>query len=172
LFIIGDTRNPESGIRKLPRSEAAPNLLVLIAAPMLEPKKLKHRKHHRRRGAFKGRAYRGSRLAYGFIGLKAQTNGELTARQIEAARRAMTHSVQRGGKIWIRIFPHTLVTEKAAEVPMGSGKGAPEYFGAVVKAGMILFEMDGISEPVAREALRLAGHKVPVKTRIVTKLIR
>ncbi|MDP7247591.1 MAG: 50S ribosomal protein L16 [Candidatus Peribacteraceae bacterium] len=139
---------------------------------MLEPKKLKHRKHHRRRGAFSGKAYRGHKLAYGFIGLKAQSNGEVTARQIEAARRAMTHSVQRGGKIWVRIFPHTPVTKKAAEVPMGSGKGAPEYFGTVVKSGAILFEMDGISESAAREALRLAGHKMPIKTRVVTKIAR
>jgi len=136
---------------------------------MLEPKKSKHRKHHRRRGAFKGTAQRGHQLAFGSVGLKAQSNGEITARQIEAARRAMTHSVQRGGKIWIRVFPHTPVTKKAAEVPMGSGKGAPEYYALVVKAGMILFEMDGLGEAQAREALRLAGYKLPIKTKIVTR---
>ena len=136
---------------------------------MLVPKKVKYRKQHRRRGAFKGKATRGHKLAFGSIGLKAQSNGELTARQIEAARRAMTRSVQRGGKIWIRIFPHTPVTNKAAEVPMGSGKGAIEYYGCVVKEGTVLFEMDGIEEEAAREALRLASHKLPVKTKIVTK---
>ncbi|MCA9370851.1 MAG: 50S ribosomal protein L16, partial [Candidatus Peregrinibacteria bacterium] len=96
--------------------------------------------------------------------------GEITARQIEAARRAMTRSVARGGKIWIRIFPHNPVTKKAAEVPMGSGKGAPEYWGAVLKAGTMIFEMDGLPEADAREALRLAGHKLPLKTKVVTKI--
>ncbi|MBU2213145.1 50S ribosomal protein L16 [Patescibacteria group bacterium] len=139
---------------------------------MLEPKKSKHRKHHRRRGAFSGTAQRGHMLAFGSVGLKVISNGEVTARQIEAARRAMTHSVQRGGKIWVRVFPHTPVTRKAAEVPMGSGKGAPEYFAAAVKAGTILFEMDGIAESSAREALRLAGHKIPMKTKIVTRVTR
>lgn len=137
---------------------------------MLEPKKLKHRKQHRRRGSFKGKAYRGSSLAFGSIGLKAVVTGEITARQIEAARRAMTRSVQRGGKIWIRVFPDTPVTQKAAEVPMGSGKGAPEYFAMVVKQGTVLFEMDGLDEETAREALRLASHKLPMKTKIVTRL--
>lgn len=137
---------------------------------MLEPKKVKHRKHHRRRGMFSGKAQRGTSLAYGSVGLKAMSNGELTARQIEAARRAMTHSVQRGGKIWIRIFPDTAVTQKAAEVPMGSGKGNPEYWARIVKAGTILFEMDGLPEKAAREALRLASHKLPLKTRIVTRI--
>lgn len=137
---------------------------------MLEPKKLKHRKHHRRRGAFKaGKAQRGAQLAFGSIGLKAKTGGELTARQIEAARRAMTRSVSRGGKIWIRIFPHTPVTKKAAEVPMGSGKGNPEYYGAVIRPGTVLFEMDGLTEEAAREALRLASYKLPMKTKIVLR---
>ena len=139
---------------------------------MLEPKKVKHRKHQRRRGAFKGKAYRGSTLANGFIGLKAVTTSEITARQIEAARRAMTRSVQRGGKIWIRIFPDTPVSKKAAEVPMGSGKGNLEYWGVIVKKGAILFEMDGISEEVAREALRLASHRLPMKCKIVTRISR
>ncbi len=137
---------------------------------MLEPKKVKHRKQHRRRGSFKGKAYRGSRLAFGSIGLKVMSTGEITARQIEAARRAMTRSVQRGGKMWIRIFPDTPVTKKAAEVPMGSGKGAPEYWGIVVKQGAILFEMDGLPEEAAREALRLASHKLPMKCKVVTRI--
>lgn len=137
---------------------------------MLEPKKVKYRKRHRRRGAFKGKAQRGHTLAFGSIGLKAQTTGELTARQIEAARRAMTRSVQRGGKIWIRIFPDTPVTQKAAEVPMGSGKGNPEYWATVVKQGAILFEMDGLDEEAARRALNLAGYKLPIKTKVVTRI--
>ena len=137
---------------------------------MLEPKKQKYRKHHRRRDAHKGKAQRGATLAYGSIGLKAADGGEITARQIEAARRAMTRSVQRGGKIWIRIFPDRPVSKKAAEVPMGSGKGAPEYFAVDVKKGTILFEMDGLSDEVAREALRLASHKLPIKTKVVTRI--
>jgi len=137
---------------------------------MLEPKKPKYRKHHRRRGMFSGKAQRGATLAFGSVGLKAITNGEITARQIEAARRAMTHSVQRGGKIWIRVFPDSSVTKKAAEVPMGSGKGTPEYWGRIIKAGTMIFEMDGLSEEAAREALRLAGHKLPFKTKVVTRI--
>lgn len=137
---------------------------------MLEPKKLKYRKHHRRRDAHKGKAQRGTTLANGSIGLKAITGGEVTARQIEAARRAMTRSVQRGGKIWIRIFPDRPVTNKAAEVPMGSGKGSIEYYATDVKRGTILFEMDGLAEAAAREALRLASHKLPIKTKVVTRI--
>lgn len=137
---------------------------------MLEPKKIKYRRHQRRRGAFKGMAQRGHTLAFGSVGLKAVTTGELTARQIEAARRAMTRSVARGGKIWIRIFPDTPVTKKAAEVPMGSGKGAPEYFARVVKKGTVLFEMEGISEQDAKRALELAGYKLPIKTKVVTRI--
>jgi len=137
---------------------------------MLEPKKLKHRKQHRNRGAFSGKAGRGTVLAFGTVGLKAQTGGELTARQIEAARRALTHSVQRGGKIWIRVFPQTPVTRKAAEVPMGSGKGSIEYYATIVKPGTIIFEMGGLSEAAAREALRLASYKLPVRTKIITAI--
>lgn len=137
---------------------------------MLEPKKVKRRRQHRRRGSFAGKAYRGSTLAFGSVGLKAMATGEITARQIEAARRAMTRSVQRGGKIWIRIFPDTPVTKKAAEVPMGSGKGAPEYWATVVKQGAVLFEMDGLSQEAAREALRLAAHKLPMKCKVVTRI--
>src|SRR3989338_4490314 len=106
---------------------------------MLEPKKLKYRKQHRNRGAFYGKATKGTLLAFGTIGLKAQTAGELNARQIEAARRAMAHELQRAGKMWIRVFPHTPVTRKAAEVPMGSGKGSVEYYAIVVKPGTMLF---------------------------------
>lgn len=137
---------------------------------MLEPKKLKHRKQHRNRGSIRGRATRGATLAFGFIGLKVTESGEITARQIEAARKAMTHSVQRGGKIWIRVFPHTPVTRKAAEVPMGAGKGSLEYFAQTLNAGAIIFEMDGLSEEKAREALRLASHKLPLKTKVVVSL--
>lgn len=134
---------------------------------MLEPKKLKYRKPHRNRGAFTGKATRGANLAFGFIGLKCTHGGEVTARQIEAARKAMAHSVERKGKFWIRPFPHTPVTRKAAEVPMGAGKGSLEYFSVVLKRGAIIFEMDGLTEAEAREALRLAGHKLPLPTKIV-----
>lgn len=137
---------------------------------MLEPKKLKFRKHHRRRGAWKGKATRGAELAFGSIGLKARTAGELTARQIEAARRVIAHSAERGGKIWIRVFPHTPVSKKAAEVPMGAGKGSLEYYATVVKPGTMLFELDGLSDTVARRALTLAGHKLPMRTKIVTRI--
>jgi large subunit ribosomal protein L16 len=137
---------------------------------MLEPKKLKYRKQHRNRGAFYGKATRGTELAFGAFGLKTQTAGELTARQIEAARRAMTHRVQRGGKIWIRVFPHTPVTKKAAEVPMGAGKGSVEYYSCILKPGVILFEIDGLPADAAKEALTLAGHKLPMKTKIVSRI--
>ena len=137
---------------------------------MLEPKKLKYRKQQRARGRYKGKATRGHRLAFGSGGLKAVTTGELTARQIEAARRAMTRAVARGGQIWIRIFPDIPVSRKAAEVPMGSGKGAPDHFAVVVHQGTMLFEMDGLPEEAAREALHLAGYKLPIKTRVVTRI--
>ncbi len=139
---------------------------------MLEPKKLKHRKQHRNRGSWKGKATRGTQLAFGSVGLKTTVTGEITARQIEAARRAMTHAVARGGKIWVRVFPHTPVTKKAAEVPMGSGKGSIEYYSAVLKAGTILFEMGGLAEEAAREALKLAAYKLPMKTKVVTRIIQ
>lgn len=137
---------------------------------MLEPAKLRRRKVHRERGALRGKATRGARLAFGSIGLKVVESGELTARQIEAARKAMTHAVQRGGKIWIRVFPQTPVTRKAAEVPMGAGKGSLEYFAQTVNRGTVVFEMDGLPEAKAREALRLAGFKLPLKTKIITSL--
>ena len=137
---------------------------------MLEPKKLKYRKQHRNRGSFYGKASRGTQLAFGSYGLKTQTAGELTARQIEAARRAIAHFAQRTGKIWIRVFPHTPVTKKAAEVPMGAGKGSVEYYACVLKPGAIIFEVDGLSEASAREALTLAGHKLPMKTKVVSRI--
>ena len=136
---------------------------------MLQPAKSKYRKSHRRRGAFKGKATSGATLAFGSIGLKATTGGELTARQIEAARRVMARSMQRGGKIWIRIFPDKPVTAKGTNAPMGSGKGAVDHYVAVVKPGMILFEMDGVPEDKAKEAMRLAAHKLPVKTSFIIK---
>lgn len=138
---------------------------------MLEPKKLKYRKPHRNRGARRGKATRGATLAFGSIGLKVTESGELTARQLEAARKAMAHSVQRGGKIWIRVFPHTAVTKKAAEVPMGAGKGSLEYFAQTINRGTVVFEMDGLPEEKAREALRLASHKLPLKTKIIVSLL-
>lgn len=134
---------------------------------MQEPKKLIWRKPHRMRGRFHGKAQKGATLAHGTVGLKCIEGGEITARQIEAARKAMAHSVQRSGKMWIRIFPHTAVTRKAAEVPMGAGKGSLEYFSTVLKRGVMIFEMGGLSEAAAREALRLAAHKLPLKTKIV-----
>lgn len=136
---------------------------------MLEPKKIRRRKQHRLRSACRGKAQRGAQLSFGPFGLKAVSGGEVTARQLEAARKAITHKIQRGGKIWIRVFPHTPVTRKAAEVPMGQGKGAPEYYCANIQRGMILFEMDGVAEGIAREALRLAGHKLPLQTKIVVR---
>ncbi|OGJ58258.1 50S ribosomal protein L16 [Candidatus Peribacteria bacterium RIFCSPLOWO2_12_FULL_55_15] len=136
---------------------------------MLEPKKIRRRKQHRLRSACRGKAQRGAQLSFGTFGLKAVSGGEVTARQIEAARKAITHKIQRGGKIWIRIFPHTPVTRKAAEVPMGQGKGTPEYYCANIQRGTVLFEMDGVVEGTAREALRLAGHKLPLQTKIVVR---
>jgi large subunit ribosomal protein L16 len=136
---------------------------------MLMPKKVKHRKWHKGRKRGKGVATRGAVLSFGGYGLKSLEHGWITARQIEAARRAMTHYIKRGGKIWIRIFPDKPVTKKGAEVPMGGGKGAPEYFVAVIKPGTVLFEMEGVDEEKAQEAMRLAGHKLPVKTKFLIK---
>lgn len=134
---------------------------------MLLPKKTAHRKV--RKGKNKGVATRCQYVAFGDYGLQSQENERITSRQIEAARQAITHHVQRGAKIWIRIFPHTPVTRKPLDVKMGSGKGNPEFFVAKVKAGTVMFEIMGVDEDVAREALRLAGHKLPVKTKIITK---
>ncbi len=130
---------------------------------MLQPKKVKHRKVMK--GRMRGKAYRGSRVDFGEYGLQALKEGRITARQIEAARIAMTRHVKRGGKIWIRIFPDKPITKKPAETRMGKGKGNPEEWVAVVKPGRILYEMEGVPEPVAREAFRLAAHKLPIPTR-------
>jgi large subunit ribosomal protein L16 len=134
---------------------------------MLIPKKVKHRKHHRGRSS--GKAMSGNTVAFGSYGLKALENSWVTSRQIEAARRAMTRYIQRGGKIWIRIFPDKSVTSHGNESPMGSGKGAVDHFVAVVQKGRVMFEMDGVTLEQASEAMRLASHKLPVKTRFVTR---
>ena len=134
---------------------------------MLMPKRVLHRKQMR--GRMKGKAQRGNFLAYGEYGLVATQPGWITSNQIEAARIAMTRYIKRGGQVWIKIFPDKPVTAKPAETRMGSGKGAPEYWVAVVKPGRVLFEMGGIDEATAKEALRLAGHKLPIKTKIISK---
>ena len=130
---------------------------------MLMPKRVKYRRQHR--GRMKGNANRGNQLAYGEYGLQALEACWMTANQIEAARRAMTRYIKRGGNIWIKVFPDKPVSKKPAEVRMGSGKGAPEYWVAVIKPGRVLFEMSGVSEEVAREAMRLAAQKLPIKTK-------
>lgn len=135
---------------------------------MLMPKKVKHRKWQK--GSNKRIEVRGSRLSFGMFGLKALEGKWLTARQIEASRRAMTRFIQRGGKVWIRIFPDKPVTTKGAETPMGKGKGAVDHFVVSVAPGKILFEMDGVKEKVAREALRLAANKLPIKTKFIMEL--
>lgn len=134
---------------------------------MLSPKRVKFRKVQK--GRTRGLAYRGGEVSFGDFGLQATTNGWLTARQIEAARIALTRHVKRGGKIWIRIFPDKPVTKKPAETRMGTGKGAPEYWVAVVRPGLVLYELEGVPEDVAREALRLAGHKLPISTRVLKR---
>ena len=134
---------------------------------MLMPKRVKRRKVMR--GRMKGKAQRGNFLAYGDFGLVATVPGWVTSNQIEAARIAMTRFIKRGGKVWIKIFPDKPVTAKPAETRMGSGKGSPEYWVAVVKPGRVLFEMNGVSEEIAREALRLASHKLPIKTKFIKK---
>lgn len=132
------------------------------------PKRVKHRRVHR--GRMKGKAYSGNTVTYGEYGLQALEPTWMTANQIEAARRAMTRYIKRGGNIWIKVFPDKPVSKKPAEVRMGSGKGAPEYWVAVVKPGRMLFEMSGVSEEVAREAMRLAAQKLPIKTKFVKRL--
>ncbi|HZR45215.1 MAG TPA: 50S ribosomal protein L16 [Candidatus Manganitrophaceae bacterium] len=134
---------------------------------MLAPKKVKYRK--RMKGNMNGKAYRGSDLSFGEFGLKAMEPGWVTARQIEAARIAMTRFVKRGGKIWIRIFPDKPITKKPAETRMGKGKGAPEYWVAVVKPGRIIYEMDGVTPEIAKEAFRLAAYKLPIATQFVSR---
>ena len=134
---------------------------------MLMPKRVKHRRVHR--GRMKGKAYSGNTITYGEYGLQALEPTWMTANQIESARRAMTRYIKRGGNVWIKVFPDKPVTKKPAEVRMGSGKGAPEYWVAVVKPGRVLFEMGGVSEEIAREALRLAAMKLPIKTKFVVR---
>ena len=134
---------------------------------MLMPKRTKHRKVHRgrRSGVSKG----GTSVTFGEYGLQALESGWITSRQIEASRIAITRTVKRGGKVWINIFPHKPVTQKPAETRMGSGKGNPEFWVAVVKPGRVMFELAGVPEELAREAMRKAGHKLPIKTRFVTR---
>ncbi len=134
---------------------------------MLMPKRVKRRRVHR--GRMKGTAMRGNTISYGDYGLQALDPGWMTANQIEAARRAMTRYIKRGGNVWIKVFPDKPVTKKPAEVRMGSGKGAPEYWVAVVKPGRVLFEMAGVPMEVAKEAMRLAAAKLPVRTKFVAK---
>jgi large subunit ribosomal protein L16 len=134
---------------------------------MLQPKKVKHRKQQK--GRMRGKAYRGSKLSFGDFGLQAVEGCRMTARQIEAARVAMTRHVKRGGKVWIRVFPDKPVTKKPAETRMGKGKGNPELWVAVVKPGRMLYEMEGVPISIAREAMRLASHKLPFKTRFVQR---
>ena len=134
---------------------------------MLLPKRVKYRRVHR--GRLKGKALKGNTVTYGDFGLQATEPSWITSNQIEAARIAMTRYTKRGGKVWIKIFPDKPITEKPAETRMGSGKGSPEYWVAVVKPGRVMFEIAGVSEEVAREALRLASHKLPIKTKIVSR---
>jgi large subunit ribosomal protein L16 len=134
---------------------------------MLSPKKVKYRKQQK--GRMRGLAYRGAGLTFGEFGLQAMECGRMTAQQIEAARVAMTRHVKRGGKVWIRIFPDKPFTKKPAETRMGKGKGSPEGWVAVVRPGRILYEMEGVSSELAREALRLAAHKIPFRTRVVVR---
>ncbi len=137
---------------------------------MLMPNRTKYRKV--RKGKIRGTATRGNQIAFGTYALQSLGNERVTSRQIEAARQAMTRYIKRGGQIWIRIFPHTPVTKKPQDVKMGSGKGNPEYFAAKVHIGTIMFEMEGVSEEMAREAMRLASHKLPVKTKFLVKEVK
>jgi len=136
---------------------------------MLTPKKVKHRKWQKGRRRNKGKATRGFKISFGSYALKAIEPTWLTSRQIEAARRAMTRYIQRGGKIWIRVFPDKPITRKGIEVPMGGGKGSVDSYVVPIKPGRIIFEMDGVTEEMAKEAMRKAGHKLPVKTRFITR---
>ncbi|MBT8213994.1 MAG: 50S ribosomal protein L16 [Acidimicrobiia bacterium] len=134
---------------------------------MLMPKRTKYRKTQK--GRMRGKAQRGSKVVFGEFGLQSMEPGWITARQIEAARIAMTRTIKRGGKVWITIFPDKPITEKPAETRMGSGKGSPEYWVAVVRPGRVMFEMSGIDEELAREAMRRAGHKLPVRTKFIRR---
>ncbi len=136
---------------------------------MLQPKKVKHRKWQKGRRLKKGKADRGNEIAFGSFAMKTMERCWLSARQIEAARRAMTRYVQRGGKIWIRVFPDKPITKKGIEVPMGGGKGGVDHYVAPVEPGRIIFEMDGVSEEMAKEAMRRASHKLPIKTRFLVR---
>ncbi len=136
---------------------------------MLIPKKVKHRKWQKGRGRFRGVATRNTSIAFGQFGLKATTDGWISSRQIEAARRVLTRYVRRGGKIWIRVFPDRPVTKKGNEVPMGGGKGSPDHYVAVIKPGTILFEMGGITHESAKIAMDLAGYKIGVRTKFIEK---
>lgn len=135
--------------------------------PLLNPKKVKHRKHQK--GSVRGVSVAGSELSFGQYGLRALQSRWITARQIEAARRAMTRFMQRSGKVWIRVFPDKPITKKGAEVPMGSGKGAVDHFVAVVRRGRIILEVDGLDEATTKQAIRLAADKLPIKTAFVRK---
>ena len=152
------------GLRKIGDTTVQPLSLIHI---LLLPKRVKYRRVHR--GRLKGKAMRGNTVTYGDFGLQATEPCWITSNQIEAARIAMTRYTKRGGKVWIKIFPDKPITEKPAETRMGSGKGSPEYWVAVVKPGRVMFEIAGVSEETAREALRLASHKLPVKCKIVAK---
>jgi large subunit ribosomal protein L16 len=134
---------------------------------MLQPKRIKYRKTHR--GHRRGQAHAGNAVSFGEFGLQAMGNSWMTARQIEAARRAITHHIRRGGKVWIRVFPDKPVTKKPAETRQGSGKGPVDHWAAVVRPGRVLFEIAGVREDIAREAMRLASHKLPIPTRVVTR---
>jgi large subunit ribosomal protein L16 len=134
---------------------------------MLSPKRIKFRRHHK--GRMRGLAYRGSSISFGDCGLQVTEAGWLTARQIEAGRRALTRHIKRGGKVWIRVFPDKPITKKPAETRMGKGKGSPEYWVAVVKPGRVIYEIEGVPLDIAREAFRLAGHKLPMATRFVVR---
>ncbi len=134
---------------------------------MLQPKRTKFRKQHK--GRNRGTASRGNKVSFGEYGLKAITRGRLTSRQIEAARRALTRHIKRGGRVWIRIFPDKPISKKPLEVRMGKGKGNPEYWVAVIQPGCVLYEMEGVSEDVARDAFRLAAAKLPVRTAFVAR---
>jgi large subunit ribosomal protein L16 len=136
---------------------------------MLQPKKIRWRKHHKELQRIRGKATRGASISFGEFGLKAMEPGRITARQIEAARIAITRHVRRQGRVWIRIFPDLPVSKKPAEVRMGSGKGAPEFWVAAVRVGRVLYEMDGVDEALAHEALRLASAKLPIRTKIVRR---
>ena len=135
------------------------------------PKKVKHRKWHKGRSRGKRNASQKTQLAFGTIGIKATTEAWVTSRQIEAARRAMTRAIKRGGKIWIRIFPDKPVTSKGSEMPMGKGKGAVDHYVVVIRPGTVMFEMAGVSDDIAREAMTLASHKLPVKCKTITREI-